>query len=46
MFPRALSLVSNQESILDWFLGGLEVSATVSVWVPPWSDLVTVLMVS
>jgi len=31
MFSKALSLVSNQESISDWFLGGLEVSATVSV---------------
>jgi len=46
MFPRALSLTSNQESISDWFLGGLVVSATVSDWVPSASDLVTVVMVS
>jgi len=46
MFPRALSLVSNQESMSDWFLAGLEVSATVSVWVPSASFLVTVVVVS
>jgi len=46
MFPRALSLVSNQESISAWFLAGLEVSGTVSVWVPPSSVLVTVVVVS
>jgi len=46
MFPRALSLVSNQESISDWFLGGFEVSATVSVRVPSASVLVTVVVAS
>ena len=44
MFPRALSLVSNQEVISDWFVGGLEVSAIISVWVPSASVLVTVVV--
>jgi len=46
MFPRALSLILNQESTSDWFLGGLVVSATISVWVPSAPDLVTVVIVS
>jgi len=46
IFPRALSLVSNQESISDWFLGGLEVSTTISVCVPSAFVLVTVVVVS
>jgi len=46
MFPKALSFMSNQVLISDWFLGGLLVSSTVSVLDPPPSlcpvNLVTV----
>jgi len=46
MFPKARSFVSNQALMSDWFLAGLEVSETVSVWVPSASFFVTVVVVS